>query len=287
MGRVSNHGRAAGLGQLQGKVAFITGAARGQGRSHAEALAAAGADIVGIDICAQLDTVSYPMATPADMEETVVLVEKQGRRMLGLRADVRDLTAVRSAVADGLAEFGRLDIVAANAGIMAHSLPPYADSEQAWSDSIDTMLTGVWNTLQATVPALITGGRGGSIVITSSAAGLRAQTTERSGGADGYFAAKFGVVGLMKAYAGALAEHHIRVNSLHPCGVNTPMIANDFFPAWIQVHPKTASSAMNALPVDMLDPSDVTNALLYLVGDTGRYVTGTTMTVDAGLTTVR
>lgn len=275
------------MGQLEGKVAFITGAARGQGRSHAEALAALGADIVGIDICAQVPTVSYPMATPADMEETVLLVEKQGRRMLGLRADVRDLVAVRSAVADGLAEFGRIDIVVANAGVMAHSLPPYDNSEQAWKDSIDIMLTGVWNTLQATVPALIDGGRGGCIVITSSAAGLRAQTTERSGGADGYFAAKFGVLGLMKAYAGALAEHHIRVNSLHPCGVNTPMINNDFFPAWIQAHPKTATSAINALPVELVEPGDVTNALVYLVADTGRYVTGLAMTVDAGLTTVR
>jgi SDR family mycofactocin-dependent oxidoreductase len=273
--------------QLDGKVAFITGAARGQGRSHAEALSALGADIVGIDICAQLDTVSYPMATSLDLNETVRLVEKQDRRMLGIQADVRDLAAVRSAVDAGVAEFGRLDIVVANAGIMAHSLPPYPNSEQAWKDSIDTMLTGVWNTLQATVSHLIDGGRGGSVVITSSAAGLRAQTTERSGGADGYFAAKFGVMGLMKAYAGALAEHNIRVNSLHPCGVNTPMIANDFFPAWIQAHPKTATSAVNALPVEMVQPSDVSNALLYLVGETGRYVTGLAMSVDAGLTTVR
>jgi SDR family mycofactocin-dependent oxidoreductase len=275
------------LGELDGKVAFITGAARGQGRAHAEALAVLGADIVGIDICAQLDTVAYPMATPPDLDETVRLVEKQDRRMLGLRADVRDLAAVRSAVDTGVAEFGRLDIVIANAGIMAHSLPPYENSEQAWKDSIDTMLTGVWNTLQATVPHVIDGGRGGSIVITSSAAGLRAQTTERSGGADGYFAAKFGVVGLMKAYAGALAEHNIRVNSLHPCGVNTPMVVNDFFPAWIQAHPKTATSAINALPVELVEPSDVSNALLFLVGETGRYVTGLTMSVDAGLTTVR
>jgi SDR family mycofactocin-dependent oxidoreductase len=274
------------VGQLDGTVAFITGAARGQGRSHSEALAALGANIVGIDICAQLDTVGYPMATSLDLDQTVRLVEKQGRRMLGLRADVRNLAAVRSAVDTGLAEFGRLDIVVANAGIMAHSLPPYKNSEQAWNDSIDTMLTGVWNTLQATVPHLIDGGRGGSIVITSSAAGLRAQTTERSGGADGYFAAKFGVMGLMKAYAGALAEHNIRVNSLHPC-VNTPMVANDFFPAWIQAHPKTAGSAINALPVELVEPSDVSNALLFLVGETGRYVTGLAMSVDAGLTTVR
>lgn len=274
------------MGQLDGKVAFITGAARGQGRSHAEALAAEGADIVGIDICAQLDTVSYPLATPEDLDETVALVEKHGRRMLARRADVRNLSAVRAAVEEALAEFGRLDIVVANAGIMAHSLPPYANSEQAWKDSIDTMLTGVWNTLQATVPHLIDGGRGGSIVITSSAAGLRAQTTERSGGADGYFAAKFGVIGLMKAYAGALAEHNIRVNSLHPTGVNTPMVVNDFFPAWIEAHPKTAANVVNALPVQMVEVSDVSNALLFLVRDTGRYVTGLEMTVDAGLTSV-
>jgi (+)-trans-carveol dehydrogenase len=274
-------------GRLEGKVAFITGAARGQGRSHAEALAAEGADIIGIDICAQLDSVSYPMATPEDLDETVALVEKQGRRMVARRADVRDLSSVRSAVEEGVAEFGRLDIVVANAGIMAHSLPPYPDSERAWKDSIDTMLTGVWNTLQATVSHLIDGGRGGSVVIISSAAGLRAQTTERSGGADGYFAAKFGVVGLMKAYAGALGEHHIRVNSLHPTGVNTPMVVNDFFPAWIEAHPKTGANFVNALPIEMVQPSDVSNALLYLVCDTGRYVTGLQLAVDAGLTTVR
>ena len=274
------------MGQLDGKVAFITGAARGQGRSHAQALAAEGADIVGVDICAQLDTVSYPMATREDLDETVGLVEKHGRRMLARQADVRNLAAVRSAAEAALAEFGRLDIVVANAGILAHSLPPYANSEQAWRDSIDTMLTGVWNTLQATVPHLIDGGRGGSVVITSSAAGLRAQTTERSGGADGYFAAKFGVIGLMKAYAGALAEHNIRVNSLHPTGVNTPMVVNDFFRAWIQAHPKVAANVVNALPVQMIEASDVSNAVLFLVCDTGRYVTGLEMTVDAGVTTV-
>jgi SDR family mycofactocin-dependent oxidoreductase len=272
--------------RLDGKVAFITGVARGQGRSHAEALASAGADIVGIDICAQLPTVAYPMATPDDLDETVALVEKQGRRMLARRADVRDLAAIRSAVDEGVREFGRLDVVLANAGIMAHSLPPYGNSEQAWTDSIDTMLTGVWNTLQATVPHLISGGRGGSIVITSSSAGLRAQTTERSGGADGYFAAKFGVVGLMKAYAGALGEHSIRVNSLHPCGVNTPMVVNDFFPEWMAAHPKTATALVNALPAELVEPVDVSNAVLFLVSDAGRYVTGLTMTVDAGLTTV-
>jgi SDR family mycofactocin-dependent oxidoreductase len=271
---------------LDGKVAFITGAARGQGRSHAEVLASAGVDIVGIDVCDQLDSVAYPMATPEDLEQTAELVAKQGRRMIAIQADVRDSAAMHAAVDAGLSEFGRLDIVLANAGIMAHSLPPYANSERAWKDSIDTMLTGVWNTLQATVPHLIAGGRGGAIVITSSSAGLRAQTTERSGGADGYFATKFGVVGLMKAYAGALGEHSIRVNSLHPCGVNTPMVVNDFFPQWIQAHPKTATALVNALPVEMVEPIDVSNAVLYLVSDAGRFVTGLEMTVDAGLTTV-
>lgn len=156
---------------LDGKVALITGAARGQGRSHAEMLASAGVDIIGIDICAQLETVAYPMATTADLDDTATLVEKQGRRMVAIQADVRDAAAVRSAVQRGVAELGRLDIVLANAGIMAHSLPPYANSEQAWQDSIDTMLTGVWNTLQATVPTLIAGQRGGAILITSSSAG--------------------------------------------------------------------------------------------------------------------
>lgn len=274
------------MGKLEGKVAFITGAARGQGRSHAEVLAAEGADIIGLDICRQIDSVSYPLATPDDLSETVRLVEKVGRRMIAIEGDVREMRAVRDAVAQGLAEFGRLDIVLANAGIMAHALPPTdaTRSERAWRDSIDTMLTGVWNTLQATVPILVEQDSGGAIVITSSSAGLRVAPTDREGGFDGYVAAKFGVVGLMKAYAWSLGPNNIRVNSVHPTGVATPMVMNEFFPAYMEANPRIAAAMVNSLPVPVVEAVDVSRAVLYLVSDDGRFVTGTCHAVDAGLT---
>jgi SDR family mycofactocin-dependent oxidoreductase len=274
------------MGKLDGKVAFITGAARGQGRSHAQLLAEEGADIVGIDVCRQIETVGYPMSTAKDLEETVRLVKKTGRRMVARQADVRDTAALSEALAAGQARFGRLDIVCANAGIMAHQMPPYSKSEQAWQDSIGTMLTGVWNTLRLTAPILIQGGRGGSIVITSSTAGLTSKWTTFDGGFDGYTASKFGVVGLMRSYAGRLAQYNIRVNTVHPTGVATPMVVNDYFPEFMKVHSEVAARSQNALPVPVVEAVDVSRAVLYLVSDDGRYVTGSTFTVDAGLTTV-
>ncbi|GAA0615384.1 mycofactocin-coupled SDR family oxidoreductase [Sporichthya brevicatena] len=269
---------------LEGKVAFITGVARGQGRSHAVALAEQGVDIIGVDVCRQLDTVSYPMATPDDLAETVALVEKLDRRIIAVEGDVRDYDQLDAAVRAGVAELGRLDIVLANAGVMAHGVPPIENSREAWRDSIDIMLTGVWNTLQVTVPHLIAGGRGGSIVVTSSSAGLRASGTDMGGGTDGYFASKFGVVGLVKAYANALGKHGIRVNSIHPTGVATPMVVNEFFPEFIAANPELGEQAVNALPVPVIESIDVSRAVLYLVSDHGRYVTGIQMPVDAGLT---
>jgi SDR family mycofactocin-dependent oxidoreductase len=269
---------------LEGKVAFITGVARGQGRSHAVTLAEQGVDIIGVDLCRQLDTVSYPMSTPDDLAETIELVEKLDRRIIATVGDVRDYEALDAAVRDGVAELGRLDIVLANAGVMAHGLPPFDNSRRAWQDSIDIMLTGVWNTMQVTIPHLIAGGRGGSIVITSSSAGMRAPGTDMAGGTDGYFAAKFGVVGLMKAYANALGQHNIRVNSVHPTGVATPMIANDFFPEFIEANPDIAEQMVNALPIFAVEEIDISRAILYLVSEHGRYVTGVQLPVDAGLT---
>jgi SDR family mycofactocin-dependent oxidoreductase len=272
------------VNSLENKVAFITGVARGQGRSHAVRLAADGVDIIGVDICRQLDTVNYPMSTPDDMAETVKLVEQEGRRMLALETDVRDLDAMHGAVAEGIAEFGRLDIVLANAGVMTQSLPPHVLSRQAWTDGIDVMLTGVWNTLQATYQALIDGGRGGAIVITSSSSGLRPFFSDFTGGFDSYAAAKAGVIGLMRSYAAGLAEWNIRVNSVHPTGVNTPMVVNEFFGQYFEKsNPKTGARVVNTLDVQMIEPSDVTEAVLYLVSDSGRYVTGVCLPVDAGL----
>ncbi len=274
------------MGKLDGKVAFITGVARGQGRSHAVTMAEEGADIIGVDLCRQLPTVNYPMSTPDDLAETVKLVEDTGRRIIATEADVRDFDGLRSAVDDGVRELGRLDIVLANAGIMAHGLPPFENSREAFRDSVDVMLTGVWNTLQTTVPHLISGERGGAIVITSSAAGLRAQPTDMGGGTDGYFAAKFGVVGLMKAYANALGKHEIRVNTVHPTGVATPMITNDFFPEFIEANPDIAEHMVNSLPVFAIEDVDVSRAVLFLVSDDGRYVSGITMPIDAGMTSL-
>jgi SDR family mycofactocin-dependent oxidoreductase len=271
------------LGKLDGKVAFITGAARGQGRSHAQILAAEGAAIIGVDLCRQLDSVSYKMSGPEDLAQTVEFVTESGGRMVGLEADVRDPDSLSAALTAGLERFGRLDIVLANAGIMAHELPPYSGSRQAWLDSIDVMLTGVWNTLQVTVPVLRRQGGGGAIVITSSSAGTRPSATDFAGGHDGYVAAKFGVVGLMRTYAIALAEEGIRVNTVHPTGVRTPMVMNDFFAAYMEAHPKIAAMSQNRLPVQVLEPDDVSRAILFLVSDDGRYVTGSEYRVDAGV----
>jgi (+)-trans-carveol dehydrogenase len=272
------------MGKLEGKVAFITGAARGQGRSHAVRLAQEGADIIAVDICAQIDSVPYPMASPEDLAATVKEVESLDRRIVATKADVRDFDGLKKAVDDGVAKLGRLDIVSANAGIAsfgaAQDLP-----ESTWQDMLAVNLTGVWHTTKAAIPHLIAGGRGGSIVLTSSAAGLQAyQNTAH------YTSAKHGVVGLMRTLALELAPHSIRVNSVHPTQVNTPMIMNEdsykrFRPDL--EHPTQAdfaavSQGMNALPVDTIEAADVSNAVLFLASDEARYVTGVALPVDAG-----
>jgi SDR family mycofactocin-dependent oxidoreductase len=271
------------MGKLDGKTAFITGVARGQGRSHAITLAEEGANIIGVDLCAQLDTVAYPMSSPDDLEETARHIEKAGGRSIVSQADVRDQDALRAALEVGVAEFGGLDIVLANAGIMAHSMPPHADTRSNWADSIGVMLTGVWNTLQVSVPTLKAQGRGGAIVITSSSVGIRPAPSDFSGGFDGYVAAKFGVVGLMQSYAMALAEESIRVNSVHPTGVATPMVVNDFFGPYMEANPKVTAGSQNRLPVPVVEPIDVSRMILFLVSDEGRYITGTQHRVDAGV----
>ncbi|MCU1659208.1 MAG: short-chain dehydrogenase/reductase [Pseudonocardiales bacterium] len=272
------------MGRVEGKVAFITGAARGQGRSHAIRLAQEGADIIAVDICAQVDSVPYPMSTRDDLEQTVKEVEALDRRIVATQADVRDFDAVKRAVDDGVAQLGRVDIVSANAGIA--SFGPAADlSEQSWQDMIDINLTGVWHTAKATIPHLIGGGRGGSIIITSSAAGLMGYPNLAH-----YVSAKHGLVGLMRALALELAPHLIRVNSLHPTQVNTDMIMNES--TWKLFSPdsdnptiedfRPASQEANALPIPWVEPVDISNALLFLASDEGRYITGVTLPVDAG-----
>jgi SDR family mycofactocin-dependent oxidoreductase len=272
------------VGRLDNKVAFVTGAARGQGRSHAIRLAEEGADIVAVDICAPVETVPYRTATPDDLALTVKLVEDQDRRIIARQADVRDLAALESVVAEAVAEFGGIDIVAANAGI-ASAAPSWELTEQQFQAMVDVNLVGVWKTTKAAIPSMIERGRGGSIVLTSSVAGVVAY-----GNLSHYVAAKHGVTGLMRALAVELAPHNIRVNSVHPTTVNTPMINNPamyrlFFPDLEQCSEEQAKDGfihMNGLRIPWVEPVDISNAVLYLASDEARYVTGTTHVLDAG-----
>jgi SDR family mycofactocin-dependent oxidoreductase len=267
------------MGKLDGKVAFITGAARGQGRSHAVRLAQEGADIIAIDIAAQIPSVLYPMPTPEDLDQTVKEVEALDRRIVARQADVRDRAALEAAFEAGVAELGGVDIVLANAGIAPLSLN---EEGNAWQDVIDVNLTGVFHTVEVSRQALIDRG-GGAIVITSSTAGITGIGGGGPGGL-GYTASKHGVVGLMRSYANVLAPHNIRVNTVHPTGVNTPMIVNDVMAEFLATMPDVGQALTNALPVDMLEPADISNAILWLVSDDARYVTGVTLPVDAGFT---
>jgi SDR family mycofactocin-dependent oxidoreductase len=267
-------------GKLEGKVAFITGAARGQGRSHAIRLAQEGADIIAVDICRQIATVPYPMSTPEDLAETVKEVEGLDRRIFAREADVRDEAGLKAAFEAGVAELGPVDIVLANAGIAPMSLH---EEHNTWQDVVDVNLTGVFNTVETAIPSMIERGQGGAIVLTSSTAGINGIGGSSRGGL-GYTAAKHGVVGLMRSYANTLAPHSIRVNTVHPTGVRTPMVVNDAMQEFLEADPSMSNAMANALPVDMLEPVDISNAILWLVSDDARYVTGIMVPVDAGFT---
>jgi SDR family mycofactocin-dependent oxidoreductase len=272
------------MGLLDGKVALVTGAARGQGRSHAVAMAEAGADILAVDICGPVEAVAYPMSTEADLAETARLVEEQDRRIVTQVADVRDQAALADAVKSGSDALGPIGIAVANAGIWAVAVDEPSERgrrERVWKDTIDINLSGVWNTIEAVVPGMIEAGKGGAIVITSSTQGLKGAANNDIS-LTAYTAAKHGLVGLMRAAAIDLAPHSIRVNTIHPTGVSTPMVENDVFAAYAEKHPRLGELMSNLLPVDVVEPRDITNAVLYLVGDTGRYVTGVTLPVDAG-----
>jgi (+)-trans-carveol dehydrogenase len=273
-------------GRVAGKVAFITGAARGQGRSHALRLAQEGADIIAVDLCGQIGTVPYPMATEADLAETVREVEALDRRIVATRADVRDYGAVKAAVEEGVAQLGRLDIVSANAGIFGFS-PLENMDDTTWQDMIDVNLTGVWHTAKAAIPHLRAAG-GGSIILTSSTAGLKPIPNTGH-----YNAAKHGVVGLMRTLAYELAADRIRVNSVHPTAVDTDMIQNaatyELFAADLPEAERTREvlaprfGQLNLLPIPWVEAVDISNAVLFLASDEARYVTGVTLPVDAGL----
>jgi len=266
-------------GPLTGKVAFITGAARGQGRAHAVRLGADGANVIAVDLCEQIASVPYPLATPEDLAATVKLVEDTGARIVASQGDVRDRASLSSALQAGLDEFGRLDIVVANAGIA-----PMQSGDDGWRDVIDVNLTGVYNTIKVAIPTMVGQGTGGSIVLISSAAGL-AGVASPDAGSVGYAAAKHGVVGLMRVYANLLAKQSIRVNSIHPTGVETPMINNEFTRGWLAAMAAGSDSAGgmgNALPVEVLQADDIANAVAWLVSDQAQYITGVTLPVDAG-----
>jgi SDR family mycofactocin-dependent oxidoreductase len=267
------------MGNLDGRVAFITGAARGQGRAHAVRLAAEGADIVAVDICRDIDSMDYPNATPDDLDETIKLVENEGRRIVGYKADVRDADALAQAVDEGIREFGRLDIVIANAGIIR--LGGDGDRRQIFRDIVDVNLIGVWNTVEAALPALIDGGRGGSIVLTSSSAGLKGTGTDRAGG-QAYTAAKRGLVGLMQVWANELAQHWIRVNTIHPTGVATGMVMNETMGKLIESGDVAIAAMQNALPIQVLMPEDIAGAVAWLVSDEAKFITGVAWPLDAG-----
>jgi SDR family mycofactocin-dependent oxidoreductase len=272
------------MGKLDGKVAFITGAARGQGRSHALRLAEEGAAIIAVDVCRQLDSVLYPMSTPEDLAETVKQVEALDRRIVAVQADVRDSAALRAAVAEGVAELGGLDIVLGNAGILNVSDADDVDQDAHFREVVDVNLTGVYNTVAAAAPVMIEQGRGGAIVLTSSTQGLSGRGGDGTGAMSGYCAAKHGVVGLMRSFAHWLAPHNIRVNSVHPTGVDTPMIMNEVIARILEADPTKADALANLMPVQVVEAIDISNAIAWLVSDEARYVSGICLPVDAGFT---
>jgi SDR family mycofactocin-dependent oxidoreductase len=265
-------------GRVEGKVAFVTGAARGQGRSHALALASEGADIIAVDLCAPVGWTTYPGSSPADLDETVRLVEGLGRRIVARQGDVRDLEGLKDVLGTGLAELGRLDIVVANAGV--GRINAWDDtSPQVWQDTIDINLTGTWNTVMAAAPLLGTAG-GSSIILISSSGGLKSHPFMVP-----YTASKFGITGMAKAFAQELAPLQIRVNSIHPGGVDTPMARGaDDIEALMAKNPQLAGTFANLQQIGLLPPEDISRVVLFLASEEARHVTGSAVVVDAGAT---
>jgi SDR family mycofactocin-dependent oxidoreductase len=268
---------------LDGRVVFITGAARGQGRSHAVMCAEEGANIVGVDICEDLDVVPYKLGTDEDLQETARLVEKTGQEMLFQKADVRDKAALQAAFDAGVQQFGHIDTVIANAGVILTN-PDETDASEALRIGIDIMQIGVWNTFQVAIPHLKERGAGGNLIATSSMAALLDMTDGR-GGSDAYLMAKLAITGLVRAYASLLAPDRIRVNAVAPTNCATPMITEN--PALFKVieqMPHLANAMQTALPdLPLIEPRDVSNTILFLISDAGRAFTGSVLKVDAGM----
>jgi (+)-trans-carveol dehydrogenase len=274
------------MGRVEGKVALITGAARGQGRSHAVRLAQEGADVIAIDVCRDFESVPFDGSTSEDLQETVRLVEAEGRRIVAREADIRDLEVLGAVVGEAVSELGGLDIIVANAAIGGGGMPAIDIDPADWKTMLDVTLTGTWNTVKVTVPHLLAAGRGGSIVLISSGAGLMALP-----GVAHYTAAKHGVIGLGRTLANELAPNMIRVNFICPGFVGTPMMLNEF--AFKMFRPDLESpteadaiegfKAMQLMPIPYLDPVDISNAVLFLASDEARYITGVALPVDGGL----
>ncbi len=265
------------MGRFTGKVAFVTGAARGQGRAEAVRFAQEGADVVISDICAPVATNQVTPASPDDLDETVRLAEKAGARVIAKQADVRDLTALESLAAEAVNELGHIDIVVANAGILSWG-NAWELSTESWNELIDINLTGVFHTIRATVPHMIQQGTGGSIILTSSAAGLKGQPFTLA-----YTAAKHGVVGICRGLANELGEFDIRVNSIHPAGVATAMMDVPGLFDMIQAHATTlAPLFMNTLPHHSMTADDVAGVVAWLASDESRFLTGAQIPVDIG-----
>jgi (+)-trans-carveol dehydrogenase len=273
-------------GRVEGKVAFVTGAAIGQGRSHAVRLAQEGADIIAIDVCKPIvENTTIPAATPEDLAETADLVKAHNRRIFTAEVDVRDYDAMKAAVDAGVEQLGRLDIIVANAGIGNGGDTLDQCSEHDWQEMIDINLSGVWKSVKAAVPHLISGGNGGSIILTSSVGGLKAYPH-----CGNYVAAKHGVVGIMRSFAVELGQHMIRVNSVHPTHVSTGMIMNEG--TWKMFRPDLENPGpddmapicqmFHTLPIPWVDPIDISNAVLFFASDDARYITGVTLPIDAG-----
>ncbi|WP_029368501.1 mycofactocin-coupled SDR family oxidoreductase [Mycobacterium sp. UM_WWY] len=272
------------MGQLDGQVAFITGVARGQGRSHALTLAREGADIIGLDLCAKPSTTAYDGATHEDLQETIRLVKETGRQIVAEVADTRDYEQVEAVFTRGIEQFGRVDIVLPNAGICSGA-KTWEITPDAWREMVEINLNGVFHTVKAAIPTMIAAGRGGSIVFTGSTEAIKGAENISS-----YAASKHGVTGLMTSLARELGQYNIRVNSVNPTCVDTHMINNDFVYGLFRpdLDKPTREDVIDTfagthiLPVPWIQPQDVSNAILYLVTEPGRYITATPLIIDAG-----
>lgn len=279
---------AAGNGTLEGRVAFVTGAARGQGRAHAIRLAQEGADVIAIDICGPVsDTITYPSATPEELAETVAAVEATGRKALAREVDIRDLPALQQVVADGVEQFGRLDVLVANAGVLSWGRM-FEMSPEQWDTVIDVNLNGTWRTVRAVVPAMIEADNGGSIIIVSSSAGLKATP-----GNGHYSASKFGLTAITNALALEVGEYGIRVNSIHPYSINTPMVEPEAMMEVFKKYP-TFLHSFSPMPLkprdhegkpglqEFMTPEEVSDVVAWLAADGSATISGSQIAVDRG-----